>query len=117
MSLARNSKIYLAVFELAQYLYGVTMNFKKENKPSIGKRIEDTVLDLGDLIVEANSSVENRYSVLGVFLIKYEKLQFLINLAVQLKDISYRQQAEIARRMESIGKQANGWRKSSLKKP
>lgn len=113
MALARQSKIYLTVFELAQYIYTVTRGFRREDKPTLGKRIEDYVLDLSDYIVEANSDQQRRYAVLGDLIVKYEKLQFVINLAVQMKDISYKQQAHIAQLMDSIGRQATGWRKSA----
>lgn len=113
MALARQSKIYLTTFELAQYIYTITRSFKREDKPTLGRRIEDCVLDLSDSIVEANSDQSRRYEILGSLMVKYEKLQFVINLAVQLKDISYKQQAHIAQLMDSIGRQATGWRKSA----
>lgn len=115
--LARDAKIYKDTFLLADTLFDITKKFKSDLRSTLAKRIEDAVLRLSDIIVEANLSVGNeRADILGKdFVVCYEQLQFLINLAVNRKQITFRQHANISRLMDGIGKQATGWRKSAYK--
>ena len=115
--LACDTKIYKDVFTLAKILFAMTAKFKRDYKASIAKRIEDEVLKLGDHIVAANTFKDERSEILlEEFTPTYERLQFLINIAVATNQITLRQQAHISRFMVGIGKQATNWRKSAEKR-
>lgn len=114
MALARDSKIFQDTYDLTKHLFELARSFKREDKATLSKRIEDTCLDLMELVVRANSDKQKRYDTLGEFLVKYEMLKCLVRLSVDLRDVSVAQQAHIARLMEGIGRQATGWRKSAM---
>lgn len=114
MALARESSIYTRVYDLASYIFEVTRKFSNVHKATIARRIEDKVLDMSDTIVRANSDKAHRVERLNDLLVDYEQLQFLINLAVQCREISFKQQAHIVELMSTVGKQAQGWKKASM---
>lgn len=114
--LARDTAIYRDTYTLVKTLLTYTRKFNNDLKATVARRIEDVALELGDLIVEANFDVKHRAEILGVdFIIRYEKLQFLLNLAADMRQISERQHAHLSRIMDKIGRQATGWRKSATK--
>lgn len=116
--LARDAKIYKDTYTLACTLFNMTRKFRGDLRATLAKRIEDTVLDIADIIVEANlaQTADERVRLLsGGFCVSYERLQFLINIAVEQKQISFRQHANISRMMDEIGRQATGWRKSAAR--
>ena len=115
--LASDTQIYKDTYTLANVLFGITQKFTKDVKSTLARRIENCVLDLADSIVEANIDINHRSEVLKIdFIINYERLQFVLNLAVARKQITLRQQAHIARLMSSIGKQATRWGQSAPKR-
>jgi hypothetical protein len=115
--IARDSQIYKDTFILANYIFDVTAKMNNIFKPTIARRMENSVLELAKIIIRANSNLAERVEILGgVFTEEYENLQFLINLAFERKQVSYRQQAHLARLMTGIGKQATAWKRSAENK-
>lgn len=114
---AKDAKIYKDTFNLTDYIFRLTQKFRNDVKSSLGKRLEETVLDMADAIIEASLSEKpKRAEILGYrFAILCERFYFLVNLSVRRQQISFRQHAEISRMMEGIGKQATGWRKSAMR--
>jgi hypothetical protein len=116
MALASDTRIYNALFRLSVDLFDKTRCFPKDVKPSIGRRIEETLLDMADMVVYANMyEGTERLRYIDALRVRYEKLQFLINLAVSNKHISISGQADISVAMSKIGRQITGWRKYTEK--
>ena len=117
--LARDTKIYKDTFELAKYVFGVTKKIKAEYRATIARRIEDLTLQLSMKIVEANlcpPNSEERVRVLGSdFILVQEQLFFLLALSQDKKIIDEKSHANIARRLDEIGREATGWRKATMK--
>lgn len=115
--LARDAKIYKDTESLADMIFNLTKSYRSDYRATLARKTEECVLMLADLIVAANlSAPTKRIEILGNdFVIAYERLQFLIRLALRQKQISLKQQAQVARLMDGIGKQATGWRKSAIK--
>jgi hypothetical protein len=117
--LARDTKIYKDTFELAKYVFGVTKKIKAEYRATIARRIEDLTLQLSMKIVEANLCPPNsdeRVRVLGRdFILVQEQLFFLLALSQDKKIIDEKSHANIARRLDEIGREATGWRKATMK--
>lgn len=115
--LARDAKIYKDTEILADMVFNLTKSYRSDYRATLARKTEECVLTLADLIVSANlSAPAKRIEILGNdFVIAYERLQFLIRLAYRQKQISLKQQAQVARLMDGIGKQATGWRKSAIK--
>lgn len=111
MALARETDVYLAIYELAKYVFDLTTHFKKEDRMTLARRIEDDIIKMGDLVVEANIVEKNtRMDVFNQLKIIIEQFQFIVSLSVERKDISYKQQAAIERHVKNIGKQVTGWK-------
>lgn len=117
--LARDTKIYKDTFELAKYVFGVTKKIKAEYRATIARRIEDLTLQLSMKIVEANLCPPNsdeRVRVLGRdFILVQEQLFFLLALSQDKKIIDEKSHANIARRLDEVGREATGWRKATMK--
>lgn len=113
MALAHDIQIYNDIFDLASVLMDATSKFPKDVKPSLGRRIEDTVLDMGDCVVAANMDITTRVAHIDRLRILIERLQLLVSLSVRRRVLSFGRQADIERRIQGIGRQATGWRRRS----
>lgn len=118
--LAKDTKIYKDAQLLTKKIYEVTRTFKTEYRATIARRLEEYSSQLADIIVEANFYAPNsseRAQCLGRdFIVAYERIFFHLSIAADLKLVSFKQQAQIARILDEIGKQATGWRKSTVKR-
>ena len=105
---------------MTKKIYEVTRTFKTEYRATIARRLEEYSSQLADIIVEANFYAPNsseRAQCLGRdFIVAYERIFFHLSIAADLKLVSFKQQAQIARILDEIGKQATGWRKSTVKR-
>lgn len=71
---------------------------------------------MADMVVYANMyEGTERLRYIDALRVRYEKLQFLINLAVSNRHISISGQADISVAMSKIGRQITGWRKYTEK--
>ena len=94
-------------------LMKITINFKREYRRTIAERLENKSLELIDHIVQANSSIEHRLYYLQQFTVCFEQVNALIDIAVRRRQVSLKQEANLARMMEGIGRQISGWKKSA----
>lgn len=118
--LARETRIYKDAQSLTKETFMVTRKMKTEYRASIARRMEDCAADLSSRIVEANVCAPNsaeREHVLGHdFIVTYERMFFFLSIAADLRLISFKQHAALSRILDSIGRQAAGWRRSVLAK-
>lgn len=61
----------------------------------------------------APNKTRDKWEHLEVFLDNFEILKLQIRLSVDMKIMSIKKQAEIVKKMDSIGKQITGWRNAS----
>lgn len=111
--LAKETKVYRDTVLFIDTLMRVTINFKREYRRTLAERLENKSLELIDYIVLANSSIEHRAEHLQQFTVCFEQVNALLDLAVRRKQVSLKQEANLARMMEGIGKQITGWKKSA----
>ena len=111
--LAKETKVYRDTLLFIDELMKVTINFKREYRRTLAERLENKSLELIDYIVLANSSIEYRATYLQQFTVCFEQVNALLDLAVRRRQVSLKQEANLARMMESIGKQITGWKKSA----
>lgn len=118
MALAKDTQIYNDIFTLSKALFSLTKHFSTDTKPTLARRIESTVLDMADKVVEVNMEGDSGKRVKGLVQLQvlFERLQFLINVSVALRQVSMGQQAHMARMMTPIGKQLVGWRRAEGRK-
>lgn len=111
--LAKETKVYRDTVLFVDELMKVTINFKREYRRTLAERLENKSLELIDYIVLANSSIEQRASYLQQFTVCFEQVNALLDLAARRRQLSLKQEANLARMMEGIGKQITGWKKSA----
>jgi hypothetical protein len=111
--LAKETKVYRDTVLFIDELMKVTINFKREYRRTLAERLENKSLELIDYIVLANSSIEYRATYLQQFTVCFEQVNALLDLAVRRRQVSLKQEANLARMMEGIGKQITGWKKSA----
>lgn len=104
--------IYRDSYLLLTEIYQVTNKFPRDYKYTLGQDMKRDVLSLFRDLYGANVSVENRRRHLDNFLTSFELLKIEIRLCVDLNVLSIKKLAQLSLIMDSIAKQAQGWRKS-----
>lgn len=92
-------------------------NYPKMFKYTLGKRMVQTVLDLNKYIRRANEETDKARRWRYICEVRYliEDMEDLVDCSVEFKAISTNQQTQIAVVLESLGKQATGWKLSTEK--
>lgn len=111
--LAKETKVYRDTLFFIDELMRVTINFKREYRRTLAERLENKSLELIDYIVLANSDMEHRLYYLQRFTVCFEQVNALLDLSVKRRQVSLKQESNLARIMEGIGRQISGWKKSA----
>jgi hypothetical protein len=86
--------------------------FPRSQKFVIGDRIENMMLDILELLIEAAYS-KNKHTVLKAANLKLEQLRYLVRLSKDLKLINLKEYEFCARAVDGIGTSIGGWLKYS----
>lgn len=114
MALTEELPIYRATYRLLNLLIRATQDFPRFYKYSLGTRMVDVCLDMSMLLYKANSSYE-KTEPLREFLAQFGMLQMLLRVCAEQKVIDTKKVAVFALEMETIGKQATGWKQYNEK--
>lgn len=113
MALHFETRIYAAVVELAKVVLPVIRNMHRDVKQLLGRMILDEVLWMGVLIMRINKAPGSARPPMIEDLIEHLELaQMAMRLCRELKYITPSDWARSLPLVESIGKQAYGWRDS-----
>ena len=113
MALSHELPIYKDVYKLILEIFDVTKDFSREYKYTLGQDMKRDVIMLVRSIYRANRHAEKK-QYLEEFLDNFEILKLEIRLSTDLKLITIRKQATISLLLESIGRQATGWKNKSV---
>ena len=113
MALHSQLPLYKTVYELTRSVFIFKRNMPRDFNKSMGERIEGELISISVLVFRANVA-RNKIPYLNELLERKEVADYLLRLAVDLQAISPKQFGAMIRLLDSIGKQANGWRKQSL---
>lgn len=113
MVLYNQLPIYRDAYQLLLEIYQVTNKFPRDFKYTLGQDMKRDSLALFRDLYGANVSVENRRQHLDHFLTAFELLKVEMRLCVDLNVLSVKKLAQLSLMMESIAKQASGWRHKS----
>lgn len=105
--------IYKTTYELLVSITRVTASFPKAYKYSLGDKLRAEVVDLVVFIFKANSSRTDRVRQAGLFLERLQVVELMLRLCKDLRLLAVKQFAEIVSLSDSLGRQAQGWIKSS----
>ncbi len=103
--------IFHKTYELILWLWPVVNKFPKSQRFVLRQRIENTLLDFLELIIEAKIS-KIKISALAKASVKLDKLRIIIRLAKDLNFISIRQYQFIIGEIDEIGRMLGGWLRS-----
>jgi hypothetical protein len=112
MALYYDLPVFQDVYRLVLLLFQYTTNFTREYKFTLGQDMKRDGIVLVRSIYRANKAKEKE-QYLEQFLDDFELLKLEIRLAVDLRLITIKQQAELTLLLSGIGKQITGWRNAS----
>jgi hypothetical protein len=100
-------------YDLLKWLAPTVSKFPRDQRYAIGQRIENKLLDILDLLLEANYSKEKlttlRNANLGL-----EQLRYLIRLSFDLRFINLKRYEYASKEINEIGKLVGGWIKQQI---
>lgn len=105
--------IYKATYDLLTRVTQVTSGFSKAYKHSLGDRLRAEVVEMVVFIFKANSSKSERGQHAAHFLERLQVVELMLRLSKDLRLVSVKQFAEIVSLTDGLGRQAQGWIKSS----
>lgn len=100
-------------YDLLARVTQATAGFSKAYKYSLGDRLRDEVVDMVVFIFKANSSRKERVQHATAFLERLQVVELMLRLCKDLRLLTVKQFAEIVGLTDSLGRQAQGWIKSS----
>ena len=115
--LANQLSIYRETYNLVKTVTIFVNKMPCLYKFTLGEKILNTAYDLFNYIQLANMFKEDRNKHLQMFIVKFESLKTLLRLGFELRALEgLNRQVEIARLMESIGRQVTAWKNSKTKR-
>jgi hypothetical protein len=112
MALHTQLPIYKVAYDLLDVVTDLAKNMPRDFKVSIGGKISHEVVEIVVLIFRANvASDKSRH--LQELIERLQVAELLIRLARDKRLISTKQYAAAVELTTSVGKQANGWRRSA----
>lgn len=105
--------IYRAAYALLDASTELARNMRRDFKVAIGGKLRDECVEIMTLVFRANTSREKAPHI-EAMLERLQVAELLLRLSRDKKLISTGQYAKATELTTSIGKQANGWRRSAL---
>lgn len=113
MAIHHQLPIYKQAYALLQLATTITRNMPKDFKASIGGEIRGLCVQSVILIARANAA-QDKAPHLTTLLEHIHAAEILFRLSKDMRFISTGQYATAISLTDTIGKQANGWRKSAV---
>ena len=95
-------------YDLLKWLMPVISKFPKDKRYTLGNRIENKLLDILELLLEANYS-RIKLETLKKTNLELESFRFLIRLSHDLQFINLRRYEFISKETNEIGRLVGGW--------
>ena len=112
MAIHTNLPIYKVAYDLLDAITDLSKNMPRDFKVSIGGKLRDECVEIVTLIFRANVSQDKANHLMSL-IERQQVLELLIRLSRDKRLISTGQYAKVIELTSSIGKQANGWRRSA----
>ncbi len=112
MAIHSSLPIYKVAYDLLDAVTDLVKNMPREFKTSIGKKVSDECVEIVVLIFRANCARE-KSTHLSDLIERLQVCELLLRLSRDKRLISTGQYAGAIKLTDSIGKQANGWRRSA----
>jgi hypothetical protein len=106
--------IYKTGYELLGQVVHVTKDFPREFKFTIGQRLRDEVIEVLVLVYRANN-LQDKFAVLSEILERVLVIELMIRLCHDMRILARKHYAGLVMIVESLARQAEGWKKSATK--
>ncbi len=107
-------KIFAKTYDLIRYLHKEIAGFPKSEKPVLGRRIYDSLLQILEHIIAANEEIDKNPHLKRAS-IELEKLRIFIRLAFDLHLINAKKYGFACQSIDEIGRMLGGWIKVCAK--
>ena len=104
--------IYKLSYELLGRVMLVTKDFPRDHKYTLGQKLRDEIITVIVLIYRANSSAQ-KVQIINEILERILVVELLIRLSQDMHILSKKHYAGLAEMIESLARQAEGWKKFS----
>jgi hypothetical protein len=95
-------------YDLLKWAIPTLKKFPRDQRFLLGDRIENHILDVLELLVQANYS-KDKLGYLGDANLKIELLRFLWRLSLDLQYLSTRRYEFVSKKLNDIGSLVGGW--------
>lgn len=106
--------IYKVAYDLLDVVTDLVKNMQRDFKRSIGEKITGECIEITVLVFRANVTQDKAPHLLEL-LERLQVIELMIRLAMDKRLISKPAYAKAVELTTSIGKQANGWRRSTIR--
>ena len=103
--------IYQKHYDLMLYAFPVISRFPKNQRFVLGQQIQNCMVDIAMLIVQANAE-RRKGKTLWQIDVRLEKLRLLIRLAKDLGMLPVKQYGLMSERVSEVGRLLGGWMRS-----
>ena len=104
--------VILKLYDLMLWTLNHTAKFPRHHRYSLGVKIEGTLLELLDILIEARY-VREKFKLLDRAIVALERFRFQMRLAKDLEVLAVKSYAHQAEKVEEIGRMIGGWRKQA----
>lgn len=106
--------IYPKTYDLVHWLMQCTQSFPKSQRFVMAKRVQDTVLDFYELLIEARKvNLRQRRQVLLQADVKLETLRLTLRLCREMNLITPNQYKHVSLLVAEVGRLLGNWRNGS----
>jgi hypothetical protein len=102
-------------YDFAKWLLPHVGKFERQHRFTLGARMEDSVLDILELLTEASYTRDKR-DLLRRANLRLERLRYLVRLAKDLHLFSVKQYEFAANAMQSLGSEIGGWARQQARR-
>ena len=111
MDTAVDISVVVKTYDYTLWLLPHLAKFSRDHRFTLGNRMEEALLDIIELLVEASYTRDKR-ELLRKANMRLERLRYLTRLAKDMKQISLSQYEFAAKAMQEIGAEIGGWTRS-----
>jgi hypothetical protein len=104
--------IYKQTYDVLLRTMVATKHFPREYKFTLGQQLKDELIELVVLIYRANSAGSKKLHI-ALILERIQAIQLLMRLSHDMKVLPRNHYAALAEMTDTLGRQAQGWLKSS----
>ncbi len=104
--------IYKQTYDILLRTMVATKDFPREYKFTLGQKIKDELIELVVMIYRANTAISKKQHIESI-LERVQAIQLLMRISHDIKVLPRNHYAALSQMTDILGKQAQGWLKSS----